>query len=185
VAGKIRDFHLNHPKVQFHIHSGNAEEICAAIDKGTADIGYIVQSVNTMKYEVFSLNTSEQWGILVNRNHRLAAKEYVTAGELQKETLIVPANSRLRNDVREWIGPRSHVAATYTLFRNAMILTELSDWVTICLETRKYTGDNLVFIPLSPQKMSSAALIWKKRAVYSPAMHEFLSCFGIHNLNDR
>ena len=74
VAGKIRDFHLNHPKVQFHIHSGNAEEICAAIDKGTADIGYIVQSVNTMKYEVFSLNTSEQWGILVNRNHRLAAK---------------------------------------------------------------------------------------------------------------
>ena len=137
VAGKIRDFHLNHPKVQFHIHSGNAEEICAAIDKGTADIGYIVQSVNTMKYEVFSLNTSEQWGILVNRNHRLAAKEYVTAGELQNETLIVPANSRLRNDVREWIGPRSHVAATYTLFRNAMILNELSDWVTICLETRK------------------------------------------------
>lgn len=153
VAGKIRDFHLNHPKVQFHIHSGNAEEICAAIDKGTADIGYIVQSVNTMKYEVFSLNTSEQWGILVNRNHRLAAKEYVTA--------------------------------TYTLFRNAMILTELSDWVTICLETRKYTGDNLVFVPFSPLKTSSASLIWKKRAVYSPAMHEFLSCFGIRNLNDR
>ncbi len=130
-----------------------AEEICAAIDKGTADIGYIVQSVNTMKYEVFSLNTSEQWGILVNRNHRLAAKEYV--------------------------------AATYTLFRNAMILTELSDWVTICLETRKYTGDNLVFVPFSPLKTSSASLIWKKRAVYSPAMHEFLSCFGIRNLNDR
>jgi hypothetical protein len=121
----------------------------------------------------------------VNRNHRLAAKEYVTAGELQNETLIVPANSRLRNDVREWIGPRSHVAATYTLFRNAMILTELSDWVTICLETRKYTGDNLVFVPFSPLKTSSASLIWKKRAVYSPAMHEFLSCFGIRNLNDR
>ena len=25
----------------------------------------------------------------------------------------------------------------------------------------------------------------EKRAVYSPAMHEFLSCFGIRILNDR
>ena len=185
IAEKIRDFHLLHPKVMFYIHSGNAEQICDAIVKGTVDIGYIVQSANTMNFEVFSLNTSEQWGILVNKNHRLAAKESVTADDLKKEKLVVPANSRLRNDIREWTGPRSHVAATYTLFRNAMILTEVSDWVTICLETRKYTGDNLVFIPLSPQKTSSASLIWKKRAVYSPAMHEFLSCFGIHNLNDR
>ena len=43
VAERIREFHELHPKVLFHIHSGNAEEICAAIDKGTVDIGYIVQ----------------------------------------------------------------------------------------------------------------------------------------------
>jgi DNA-binding transcriptional LysR family regulator len=183
IAEKIRSFHLQHPKVLFHIHSGNAEEICAAIDKGTADIGYIVQSVNTMKYEVFSLDTSEKWGILVNKNHRLASKESVSAADLQKENLVVPANLRLRNDIREWTGPRSHVAATYTLIKNAMILTELSDWVTICLETRKYASDHLVFVPFSPAKTSSASLIWKKRTVYSPAMREFLSLFGIQNIN--
>ena len=185
VAEKIRDFHLLHPKVLFHIYSGNAEEICAAIDKGTADIGFIIQSVNTMKYEVCSLNTSEAWGILVRKDHRLASKEYVTARDLQKEKLIVPDNSRLRNDIREWIGPRTHVAATYTLLRNAMILTRVSDWVTVCLETRKQTGDGLVFVPFSPQRVSSASLIWKKRPVYSPALFEFLNYFGIHNLNDK
>ena len=59
VAQKIREFHELHSKVMFHIHSGNAEEICAAIDKGTVDIGYIVQSVRTMKYEVFNMSVSE------------------------------------------------------------------------------------------------------------------------------
>ena len=185
IAEKIKDFHQKHPKVLFHIRSGNAEEICSSIDKGTADIGFIVQSVNTMKYEVCSLDVSEEWGILVNRNHNLAKKKYVTITDLQKEQLIVPENSMLRNDIREWIGTEQSVAATYTLFRNAMILTEISDWVTICLTAEKYTGSNLVFIPLHPKRASSVSLIWRKRAVYTPVMEKFLSYFDIQIMNDK
>jgi len=184
VAVKIKEFHQKHPKVLFHIRSGNAEEICSSIDKGTADIGFIVQSVNTMKYEVCSLHTSESWGILVNRDHRLADKEYVTVKDLQGEQLIIPENTRLRNDIREWFGSEQSIAATYTLFRNAMILTEVSNWVTICTEANKYTDAHLVFIPMHPNRVSSTSLIWRKRAVYSPVIQEFLSYFDIHNLNN-
>lgn len=179
MAEKIRDFHERHPKVLFHIHSGNAEQICSAIDKGTVDIGYFVQSADTTKYEVFHLETSESWGILVNKNHWLADKEYVTVKDLQKETLLIPENSRLRNDIREWIGPSQHIAGTYTLFRNVRILTEISDWVTICLETKKYIGPNVVFVPLYPQRTSSASLVWRASSVYNPVMTEFLASFGI------
>ena len=185
ISEKIREFHQKHPKVLFHIHSGNAEEICSAIDKGTADIGFIVQSANTMKYEVFNLNTEEPWGILVSRNHRLAGREFVTGSDLKDEQLIVPENSRLRNDIREWLGSGLHIAAAYTLFRNAMILTANSDWVTICLETKKYVGDDLVFIPLHPKRTASASLIWRSSPVYSPVMQEFLSLFGIQNIHSK
>ena len=185
VAQKIREFHELHPKVMFHIHSGNAEEICAAIDKGTVDIGYIVQSVSTMKYEVFNLSVSESWGILVRSSHRLAAKEFVKADDLKKEKLIVPESTSLRNDIREWIGPGLHIAAAYTLLRNAMILTEVSDWVTVCLETQKYVTKNLVFVPLRPERFSTASLIWRHASAYRPVMQEFLTFIGIQNMNNK
>ena len=106
-----------------------------------------------MKYEVFNMSVSESWGILVRSSHRLAAKEFVKADDLKKEKLIVPENTSLRNDIREWIGPGLHIAAAYTLLRNAMILTEVSDWVTVCLETQKYVTKNLVFVPLRPERI--------------------------------
>ena len=185
VAERIREFHELHPKVLFHIHSGNAEEICAAIDKGTVDIGYIVQSVDTMKYEVFNPGVAESWGVLVRNSHRLASKEFITVEDLRGETLIVPENARLRNDIREWTGSKGHIGAAYTLLRNAMILTVISDWVTICLETKKYVTDRLVFIPFSPKRTSSASLIWRQAAVYRPVMREFLSFLEIQNMNSK
>ena len=185
VAERIREFHERHPKVLFHIHSGNAEEICAAIDKGTVDIGYIVQSVDTMKYEVFNPGVAESWGVLVRNSHRLASKEFITVEDLRGETLIVPENARLRNDIREWTGSKGHIGAAYTLLRNVMILTVISDWVTICLETEKYVTDRLVFIPFSPKRTSSASLIWRQAAVYRPVMREFLSFLEIQNMNSK
>lgn len=185
IAEKIREFHEQYPKVLIHIHSGNAEEISAAIDNGTADIGFFVQSVNTMKYEVFNLNILEEWGIIVRRGHRLADREFVTADDLRKEKLIVPENNRLRNNIREWIGSDQHIAATYTLFRNAMIVTETSDWAAVCLETRKHIGNNLVFIPLHPRRTTSASLVWRKGVVYSPVMKAFLSLLDIQNQNGK
>jgi alpha-galactosidase len=101
------------------------------------------------------------------------------------ETLIVPENARLRNDIREWTGSKGHIGAAYTLLRNVMILTVISDWVTICLETEKYVTDRLVFIPFSPKRTSSASLIWRQAAVYRPVMREFLSFLEIQNMNSK
>lgn len=132
-----------------------------------------------------TLSVSESWGILVRSSHRLAAKEFVKADDLKKEKLIVPENTSLRNDIREWIGPGLHIAAAYTLLRNAMILTEVSDWVTVCLETQKYVTKNLVFVPLRPERFSTASLIWRHASAYRPVMQEFLTFIGIQNMNNK
>ncbi len=175
VAGKIREFHQKHPKVLFRILSGNAEEVCSLIDRGIADIGFIIQSADTMKYEVCSLNTAERWGILVNGDHPLAGMKHVTLEDLTDEPLIVPENSRLRNDIREWLGSGRHVAATYTLFRNAVIMTKICGWSAVCLEAGKYISDDMIFIPLHPERTASASLIWRSNTVLSPAMQAFLN----------
>ncbi len=184
IADKITEFRKRYPKVRFRIDSGSAGEICESIDRGTADIGLIVQSADTMKYRVKDLNTQLRWGILVHRSHRLADRETVSVKDLQGEELILPDNSRLHNDIREWLG-RDEAAATYTLVHNAMILTEISGWAAVCLESRKYTDTNLRFIPLIPERTASVSLIWRDAAVYSPAMKAFLSSFGIQDVNGR
>ncbi|MDO4416323.1 MAG: LysR family transcriptional regulator [Erysipelotrichaceae bacterium] len=183
LSEKIKQFHDLYPSVVFHIHSGNAEEILSRIDKGTADLGWIVRSSDTSRFEVHDMNINERWGILVRSDHPLSAYSCVSAEDIENEKLIIPENSRLRSDLREWIGTHQHIAAEYTLVKNAMILTAESDWVTICLETDRYIDRNLVFIPLEPVHTSSVSLIWKKRTVYPAHVRKFLEFLDIQILN--
>jgi DNA-binding transcriptional LysR family regulator len=183
LAKQMTAFHEKHPGVTFHINSLNAEDACAAIDRGTADLGLILKSVSTMKYEIIDPGISEQWGILVRRDHPLAKKESVTIRDLKKEKLVIPGNNYFRNDIREWFGDDCEIAATYTLVKNAMIMAELSDLVLICLEMNHYKNENLVFIPLKPERKSSVFFVYKKQAVLSPAVRAFISQIEMQKLN--
>ena len=175
LAEKMISFQKQYPKVTFRLTSCNAEEACSAIDKGTADLAFIVKSVSTMKYEITDLHIRERWGILVHRDHRLAGKGFVSFKDLSGEKLIIPENSRFQNDIHEWLGDDCKITATYTLVKNAMIMTELSDMVLICLEMKKYADTCLVFIPLRPEQTVPLFLIRKKKPVMSAAVSTFLA----------
>lgn len=183
LAEKIASFHDEHPHVIFHIHPGNAEEILSDIDKGTADLGFSVRSSDTTRFEVHDLNITERWGILVRKDHPLALKESVRAEDLLHEKLLIPENSRLRSDIREWFGSRHHFAGEYTLVKNAMILSAVSGWVTVCLQAERFADRNLVFIPLEPEHTAALSLIWKKRAVYPAHFLKFMESFDIQIMN--
>ncbi len=184
LAEKIVSFHKKNPGVTFHLDACNAEEACEAIDKGTADLAFILKSVSTMKYELADLHMSERWGILISRNHRLAQRTSVTVSDLTGEKLIVPETDRFRNDIREWFGDACHIACTYNLVKNAMILSENSDLVTICLEMERYIDEKLIFVPLESERRAAIFLVWKKQITLSSALKAFLSCFDIQKTND-
>lgn len=174
IAEKIAQFSKDHPKVVFHLYSGNAEEVSEGIDKGILDIGIILKSLNTLKYEILDLGIRERWGVAVHKDHRFAGMQEITEKDLRHEKVIIPENQYFRSEMRELAGFGKNAVCTYTLVKNALILCEKGNFPIVCLEMHKYINGNLVFIPFVPERTAQVFAIWKKKAVYSEAMNAFL-----------
>lgn len=62
IANIFKDIHNEHPNIQFHIYSGNADDIANRLDKGLLDFGILIQPVSLNKYKTLYLPTSDHWG---------------------------------------------------------------------------------------------------------------------------
>ncbi|HFN1618749.1 TPA: LysR family transcriptional regulator, partial [Enterococcus faecium] len=61
-----------HPDIQFHLYSGNADDIIDKLDSGLLDFGLVIEPTNKQKYQSFRLPAQDRWGLLIHRNHPLA-----------------------------------------------------------------------------------------------------------------
>ena len=82
LAEVIRDVRANHPKVRFHLHSGNAEDVMERLDRGTLDFGVLVQPVDISKYDTLPLPYKDIWGLVMPLDHPLAEKKGIVPQDL-------------------------------------------------------------------------------------------------------
>ena len=174
LADQIKAFQERYPKVCFHIFSAHAEKIRDDVDKGLLDLGLMMRSVSTEKYENLAIGREEHWGVLLPREHPLAERDALDPKELRKTPLILPENTVFRKEVLCWIGGQSDVRATYTLVRNAILLELAGGGHIVCLDMPATSSHGLVFVPFAPTRKSEPVLIWKQNSAVSPAVQVFL-----------
>ena len=58
----IRRLSEKYPAVQFHLYNEMADYIKERIDKGLADVGLMLEPVDTSKYDFVRLSQKETWG---------------------------------------------------------------------------------------------------------------------------
>lgn len=176
LARQIQQFHEMYPQVKIHIISENAERIFDDIDKGLLDLGFVMQSVNTAKYQFMDLGLEETWGVLVPESHPLAKKERVSRDDLREEMLILPENLAFQGEICQWLGDKDtfHVACTSNLGHNSAVLMRAGLGLVIGLNAPGPQMDGGVFVPLEDVREASASLVWKRTPVQSPAMEKFL-----------
>lgn len=73
LSEQIRKFRQKYPLVQFSIHSAIADDIKERIEKGTLDIGLLMEPVDVGKYKFIRMPQKEKWGILVRKDSELAS----------------------------------------------------------------------------------------------------------------
>ncbi|MGV2419251.1 MAG UNVERIFIED_CONTAM: LysR family transcriptional regulator, partial [Staphylococcus saprophyticus] len=78
IANIFKDIHNEHPNIQFHIYSGNADDIANRLDKGLLDFGILIQPVSLNKYKTLYLPTSDHWGVVVKKGDPLSQNKYIT-----------------------------------------------------------------------------------------------------------
>lgn len=168
-----------HPNIRFHLYSGNADEVTDRLDKGLLDFGLLIDPADVTKYEFLPLPSLDIWGVLMRKDHPLAAYEAISPDMLRDRPLIFSNQSHVSSELTRWYGgdfSPVQVAATYNLVFNASLLVEEGIAIAFCLDRLVNTSEEspLCFRPLTPRLEARMNVVWKKQQVFSRPASAFL-----------
>lgn len=172
-----------HKDIRLHIRSGDARPTLELLDKGLIDFAAVYGAIDSAKYETLPCPEEDEWGVLLRRDHPLAAKEAVTPEDLRTVPLILSiqtcdANSHA-DALMQWLGvpvADLNVTATYNLAYNASLM--VIDGIGVCISLRgiiNVAGESpLAFRPLSPPLSDRLHIAWKRYSDFSRVARAFL-----------
>lgn len=179
LAKLIKQFSEKYPLVQFHLYNEMADNIKDRLDKGLLDVGLLLESVDTVKYDFIRLSQKETWGVLMRDDHPLAFRESIRPEEVANYPLILPLRERVRAEILNWLKREEkdlNIPLSYTLLSNAALLVEEGLGCAFCLDGALaiHSSPRLRFVPVYPEHMTRSVLIWKKKHLFSPAASLFI-----------
>ena len=174
----LTGFSSRYPKVKYELYSADGDDIREKLDRGDLDFGILVEPVESAKYDFFRLPYWETWGVVMRKEDPLAQKEAIQKEDLLSIPLILPRREIVQDHIAGWFGvdrSQLNVFAGHNLINNAALLAEAGLGYVVCVggsfEIRG--GENLCFIPLSPERTTGHVLAWKKNRVFHSAANRF------------
>lgn len=177
IARAIKKMHEIHPRVRFHIYSGDEEFISEHLDSGLIDFGLFVGLSNLRKYDYLLLPQKDRFGLLMRADDPLASHETVDPNILPTLPLICSRQVLNQNELAWLIGQgleQLNVVGTYSLLFNASILVEEGLGYAVCIGGL-IDHDKLCFRPLTQDKSVNLSFAWRKQRVFAPAAQSFLT----------
>ncbi len=178
----MRNIQKENPNIQYHIYSGNSDDVAEKLDKGLLDFGIFIEPAGILKYDYIKIPAKDTWGVLMRKDSKLAKKQFITKNDLINLPLILSRqplyNRPSDNKFLEWFQSdfdKVNIVATYNLIYNASIMVKSGIGYAVCLDKLINTnGSSLCFVPLKPKLESELNIVWKKGQVFSPAGGIFL-----------
>lgn len=180
-ANAIKRIHDRHPKIQFTLYSGNAEDILEKLEEGTLDFGLVFSTSISDKYNQIRIPLSNYRGVLMRKDSPWAKNERITRELLSQMPLITPSRiSYTQAFLSQWLGSSAeslHIVASYNLIFNAVFLVESGLGNAICLNDLVNISDDspLCFRPLDPPSYAGLTLVWKREKTLPKAAELFLA----------
>ena len=115
IARAIRTTSQAEPGIRFRLFSGNAEAVSERLEKGLADFGIFVGTAGLAPFDYVTLPLEDVWGLLLRRDHPLAARKTIAPADLGGLALICSAQAMVDNELSGWLGagaPDPHIVAT-------------------------------------------------------------------------
>lgn len=175
----MKKFSEKYPAVQFELYNEMADNVKDRVDKGLVDIGFVLEPVDTTKYDFMRISQKETWGILVPVNHPLAEQETATVQQASQYPLILPKRENVHNEILNWLGKEEthlSVIANYTLLSNVVLMVEEGMGCAICLDGALALchRPGVRFLPLLPERTTRSVLLWKKNRMFGMAASLFI-----------
>ncbi len=178
LAREIRKLKSVCPGLNYHITSGDTEQVTEKLDMGLLDFAVICEAPDVKKYGYLPFPEADVWGAVMTKDMPLAAKSSVTAEDLAGLPLFA-SEQGWKNDIAKWCGERIndlHLEGSFRLAYNASMFVKegLGCQLTFAglVDTSPESG--LVFRPLSPELEAKLFLIWNKYQTFTPIAERFL-----------
>lgn len=178
LAAAIRTLKNTCPDLNYHITSGDTEQVTEKLDKGIIDFAVLVQEPDISKYRYLRFPESDIWGVVMPDDCPLAQKESVQFEDLIGLPLFC-SEQGWNNDIARWCDGRNdqlHLEGSFRLSYNGSLFVKEGLGYLLTLEHIINTSSDsgLVFRPLSPKLETDIYLIWKKYQVFTPISERFL-----------
>lgn len=172
LAQVIRAFKEDYPGLRYHLYSGGTEQVTERLDRGLLDFAFIVEPPSLSHYNYIEIPGVDTWGVLMRRDHPLAALESVTCDDLSGIDLICSEQS-MKADIPRWCGQKADTlrfTGTVNLFYNGSVFVKegLGCMLTFARLADTSPESSLCFRPLSPVLENKMYVIWKKYQVFTP-----------------
>lgn len=179
IARTAKRLRESYPEINFHLFSGNEEDVTERLDKGLIDFALFVGQADLKKYDYFPLPGNDPWGLILRKDDPLAAKENVAPEDLEGVSLLCSRQAVLNNEMSGWLGrdfQTLKIVATYNLIYNASLMVEEGMGAALCIDglINVFGRDELCFRPLEPRVAAGRVIAWKKYQVFSRAAEKFL-----------
>lgn len=175
----VESFQEKYPGATYDIFTGTGDDISDRIDKGLINIGFLIEPINTNKYNIIPLKNPESWGVLIHRDHPLSQLETLEPNDLIEEPLFISGRTPVIRKITKWFNKDIEeliIKGHYNLLSNMALLVEKKIGIAIVTEAAglKYQTEETKFIPLKSASKSDSILAWKKERVLTPTVEEFI-----------
>lgn len=179
LAREIKTFKKSCPGLQYHITSGDTEQVTEKLDKGLLDFAVLCDLPDTRKYNFVEFPEGDIWGLVLPEDAPLAKKESIKASDLEGLPLFTSVQG-WEGDIRQWAGEKYaslRLEGSFRLAYNASMFVKegLGCALTFAKLVDTSPGSGLVFRPLDPVFETKLYLIWNKYQAFTPIAERFLS----------
>ncbi|MCC8023832.1 MAG: LysR family transcriptional regulator [Clostridium sp.] len=179
VAKTIHQLQQDYPQIHYHLLSGYAYDIMEYLDKGLLDFGVLIEPVDLTKYDHIRLPVVDTCGLLMRKDHPLAAFPSIQPEQLRGIPLLCSNQLLKENGLSGWLGYDSkqlNIISTFNLINTPALLVEEGVGCAFSFENLiNLSGDSpLCFRPFSPRLTFNVYVVWKKYQMFSRAAKKFL-----------
>ena len=167
-----------YPDIRFRIFSGDEADFQQKLFHGELDAAILFDPAVYPQYVYRELPWQDGFGLLMQADAPLAAKDCVMMEDMLQVPLILPNQLLSSAQQTTWFGQHSdafHVVATYSLLYNSLFLAEQGAGYIFCLGrlAESFSRAGLTFRPFQPALTARLSLVTKKYQAFSPAANAF------------
>ena len=179
LARELHTLKDRYPGLQYHITSGDTEQVTEKLDMGLLDFAVICDAPNAKKYESIQFPEGDIWGLILPANAPLAEKDEIRIHDLIGLPLFT-SEQGWEGDIKAWAGDRFrelHLEGSFRLAYNASIFVREGLGYQLSFRNLVDVSENsgLTFRPLFPKLETKLYLIWNRYQAFSPIAERFLT----------